>query len=142
MEVIIDIDGKPLTKSLGKNPSRNRRHHIPPYIKELIDQVDGDILVPISGISIYRKWKRLLKANDLPPMTFHDLRHLNASIMALLQIPDKYAQERGGWRSDKVMKKVYMQTFSEERKRVDSVVDTYFEQAMQHEMQHALKKVL
>ena len=44
-------------------------------------------------------------------------------------------------RSDKVMKKVYMQTFSEERKRVDSVVDTYFEQAMQHEMQHALKKV-
>ena len=141
VEVIIDVDGKPLTKSLGKNPSRNRRHHIPPYIKELIDRVDGDVLVPMSGISIYRKWKRLLKANDLPPMTFHDLRHLNASIMALLQIPDKYAQERGGWRSDKVMKKVYMQTFSEERKRVDSVVDTYFEQAMQHEMQHALKKV-
>lgn len=38
-------------------------------------------------------------------MTFHDLRHLNASVMAALRIPDKYAQERGGWKSDKIMKK-------------------------------------
>ncbi|MFQ8981969.1 MAG: hypothetical protein ACLR6I_16725 [Waltera sp.] len=25
--------------------------------------------------------------------------------MAALRIPDKYAQERGGWKSDKIMKK-------------------------------------
>lgn len=47
--------------------------------------------------------------------------------MALLRVPDKYAQERGGWKSDKVMKKVYMQTFSEEREKVDTVIDSYFE---------------
>ena len=66
-------------------------------------------------------------------MTFHDLRHVNASVMALLRIPDKYAQERGGWKSDKVMKKVYQQTFSDERERVDDVIDQYFEDKMQHE---------
>lgn len=60
-------------------------------------------------------------------MTFHDLRHLNASIMALLRIPDKYAQERGGWSSDRVMKRVYTHTFSEEREKVDETIDHYFE---------------
>lgn len=59
-------------------------------------------------------------------MTFHDLRHLNASVMAMLQIPDKYAQERGGWKTDHVMKKVYTHTFSRERIRVDNIIDDYF----------------
>lgn len=67
--------------------------------------------------------------------------HLNASIMALLRIPDKYAQERGGWTSDKVMKNTYMQTFSEERERVDNIIDHYFENIMQHEIQHKNEKV-
>ncbi len=56
--------------------------------------------------------------------------------MALLRVPDKYAMERGGWKTDQVMKKVYTHTFSDERERVDELVDSYFEGKMQHEMQH------
>lgn len=129
----------PLRKNMAKNPTRNRRHRIPPYIKNLIDKVDGDVLVSISGKALYHRWIRLQDANNMDHITFHDLRHLNASIMALLRVPDKYAQERGGWKSDQVMKKVYMQTFSEERERVDNMMDGYFEEAMQHEMQHKIK---
>ena len=58
-------------------------------------------------------------------MTFHDLRHVNASVMTLLKIPDKYAQDRGGWKSDHIMKSVYQQTFSESRMLVDQKVDDY-----------------
>ncbi len=47
--------------------------------------------------------------------------------MALLRIPDKYIQERGGWKSDKIMKRVYTQTFAEEWERVDDTIDEYFE---------------
>lgn len=47
--------------------------------------------------------------------------------MAALRIPDKYAQERGGWKSDKIMKKVYTQTFSEIRNAVDDKIDGYFD---------------
>ena len=50
--------------------------------------------------------------------------------MALLRIPDKYAQERGGWKSDYIMKKVYTQTFPEERVKVDNTIDHYFEGLM------------
>lgn len=125
-EVVVDVDGEPHRKDMAKNPTRNRRHRIPPYIKELIGQVDGDILVPISGRALYHRWIKLLDDNGMNHITFHDLRHLNASVMALLRIPDKYAQERGGWKSDKIMKNVYMQTFPEERIKVDNVVDNYF----------------
>lgn len=139
-EVIIDVDNEAYTKAVGKNPTRNRRHRIPPYIKKLIDDVEGDVLVPISGRALYHRWIKLQDKNGMDHITFHDLRHLSASVMALLRVPDKYAQERGGWKSDGIMKKVYMQTFSEERERVDDLIDSYFEEAMQHEMQHDIKK--
>ena len=71
-------------------------------------------------------------------MTFHDLRHVNASVMALLNIPDKYAQERGGWKTDTVMKKVYTHTFSTERIMVDDTVDDYFGRIVQHETKKTL----
>ena len=73
------------------------------------------------------RWVSLLEQHDLPHMIFHDLRHLNASVMAMLRIPDKYAQERGGWSSDRVMKNVYTHTFSEEREKVDETIDNYFD---------------
>ena len=126
-EVTVVVDGKDVTKSIAKNKYRNRTHRIPPYIKGLIDKVDGDRLVPYTGPTLYHKWIKFLDANNLPHMTFHDLRHLNASVMALLRIPDKYAQDRGGWKSDYVMKKVYTQTFPEARVQVDNKIDNYFD---------------
>lgn len=132
-EVLVDGPNGPVRKAIGKNDYRNRRHRIPPYIKQLIENIDGDILVPFKSWELSHKWTQLLKKNGLPHMTFHDLRHVNASVMALLRIPDKYAQERGGWKSDKIMKKVYQQTFSDERERVDDVIDQYFEDKIQHE---------
>lgn len=139
-EVLVDGPNGPVRKTIGKNDYRNRRHRIPPYIKQLIENVDGDILVPLKSWELSHKWAQLLKKNGLPHMTFHDLRHVNASVMALLRIPDKYAQERGGWKSDKVMKKVYQQTFSDERKRVDDVIDQYFEGKMQNKCKTEKKK--
>ena len=46
--------------------------------------------------------------------------------MAMLKIPDKFAQARGGWSSDRVMKRVYQETFEKERINVDSAMDEYF----------------
>lgn len=134
-EVVVTVNKKDIRKKIGKNKYRNRTHRIPPYIKKLIDQVDGDVLVPMSAATLHHRWDRLLDENNLQHMTFHDLRHLNASVMALLRIPDKYAQERGGWKSDKVMKKVYTQTFPEERERIDNIIDGYFQELVEPEAQ-------
>ena len=141
-KVMVVVGGEDVEKAEAKNPLRNRKHRVPAYIKDLIDQVPGDRIVPMKSRTLYKKWIDLQKKNGIGPITFHDLRHVNASVMAVLHVPDKYAQERGGWKTDAVMKKVYQQTFSSERTKVDNVIDAYFEKAMQHDMQHENKKAL
>ena len=77
---------------------------------------------------IYKKFKKILIENNIKPeIRFHDLRHFNASIMLQLNIPDKYAMERGGWSTNNTMKNVYQHTFNKEREAVDTLVNNYFE---------------
>jgi len=137
-KVKVKVGKNVVIKDKPKVSARVRQHKIPGYIKQLIDELpaEQESLVVLSGHAIYDRWERLLKSNGLSHMTFHDLRHVNASAMAELGIPDKYAQERGGWKSDSTMKKVYQHTFSKARQEVDKKIDDYFLNKMQHEMQH------
>jgi integrase len=59
-------------------------------------------------------------------ISFHDLRHINASVMAALGIPDLYAMQRGGWSNTATLKQVYQQTFDDERISADDKIDRYF----------------
>lgn len=119
-------DGE-IEKNIAKNKKRNRMHRIPSYIKSLIDKVEGDYLVQLSGKAISNRFTYMLKKNNLPHMSFHDLRHVNASVMSFLAIPTEYAMDRGGWSSPKVMQGTYMQIYDSERIKVDNTIDSYFE---------------
>lgn len=134
--VKVYVDKQYIIKEQAKTFESNRSLRLPDYLLELIGKVDfsdDDFIIADSGRAIYARFVRLLKNNGLPHMKFHDLRHLNASVMVKLGIPDKYAMERGGWKTDDVMKSVYQHTFSSERDSVDDKIDEYF----QHEIQHA-----
>ena len=126
-EVMVVVASQDVRKAMAKEETRNRRHRMPPYIKKLIDEVEGDVIVPMTPPMLLKGLKKCLRENDLPDITFHDLRHINASVMASLNIPDVYAQERGGWKTDHIMKSVYTETLSGERQRVDKIIDDYFE---------------
>ena len=125
-QVMVYVNHMDVIKPLGKTDARLRRHKMPDKIKELIEQVDGDVIVPYPPSYLLRKLKRCLAAHNVTEISFHDLRHVSASIMAVLRIPDKYCMERGGWASDNIMKRVYMETFSEERENADKKVNDYF----------------
>lgn len=129
-KVVVVVDGKDVEKDVAKEETRHRTHRLPEYIKQLINKVEGDVIVPYSAAKISSQWKRIVKKAGIPHMTFHDLRHVNASVMALIHIPDKYAQARGGWKTDAVMKSNYMQTFSVERVAVDDQIDTWFNKTL------------
>ena len=126
VEVVVRVDGLDVRKDLAKEYTRNRRHRMPEHIKELIEQTEGDIIVPLTPSQLYKRLHKLMTDAGLDPISFHDLRHVNASLMAVLHIPDKYAQERGGWKTDHVMKSVYTEVFSKERQKVDDIIDDYF----------------
>lgn len=119
-----------------KTYDSTRTIKLPEYLKTLIgDGRNDDFIVKETGSMIYKRFKKLLSARDVQSIRFHDLRHINASVMLQLGIPDKYAMERGGWSSVKTMKGVYQHTFSSEREIVDTKIDDYFNK-IQHEIQH------
>ena len=138
-QVTITVDGKEIDKKIAKNDARNRMLLMPEYIKELIAHVPTDKLVTLSAKAVSNRFTYMLKKNGLPHMSFHDLRHVNASVMAMLNVPDKYAMERGGWKTDKIMKGTYMQTYRAERIAVDHKIDDYFNTFIEkssHESSH------
>lgn len=142
-QVIVDVDNKPVEKQQAKVFTRIRKHKIPAYIMQLINKIpeDQEYLVTLSGRAITGRFTNLLKKNNLPHMTFHDLRHINASVMALLRVPDQYAMERGGWKTDSTMKKVYTHTFSDQREAVDNAIDKFFESKIKDKMQNGMQNV-
>lgn len=129
--VIVTVDGKAIEKKDTKSVAGVRVLKLPKYLNTLIENErassDSEYITTLSGQAIYKRFSRLLEKNDLPHMRFHDLRHLNASIMLQLGVQDKYAMERGGWSTLSTMKDVYQHTLSAEREKVDNIVNTYFD---------------
>lgn len=133
-QVVVDVDGVPVEKARAKVESRNRCLTLPDALLALIrrdteysryekGEIFDGYLVPYREYQIRRKLNKLL-----PGVNFHQLRHINASVMLKLGVPDKYAMERGGWSTPSTMKRVYQHTFSSERKKVDAAIDEYFNQ--------------
>lgn len=85
-----------------------------------------EYVVNIRGNCLYQRLKTILRKNELPDIRFHDLRHTAASVMLLLNVPDKYAQKRGGWSTPSTMKNVYQHTIASKRSAVDDAIDNYF----------------
>lgn len=131
-QVVVDVDGRPVEKKRAKTETRSRMLALPPELLDLIrertafdayqrGEIPDGFLWPYS----HDKIRHGLDKTGLG-ITFHQLRHLNASVMLQLGVPDKYAMERGGWSTPAVMKSVYQHTFNSERRKVDASVDAYF----------------
>lgn len=128
-----------VVKEAGKATKRNRKLKIPEYINTLINislserkslcganfDPKSEYIVTLSASALSKRFGVLMKKNGLD-LTFHQLRHMNASIMESLNVPSKYQQERGGWATDSIMKKVYQHTLSGKRQEVDRSIDEYF----------------
>ena len=141
-ESVVDVNNVPVHKEATKAFDRTRRLAVPPYIMRLIEQTDAykngyGYIVTRSSNAIMARFRRVLKDAGVQHMTFHQLRHMNASIMAALGVPNLYAQERGGWSTDHTLKRVYQHTFSAQRIEVDRIVDSFFEAKIKQENKHA-----
>jgi integrase len=128
---VVDVDGVPVRKRSNKAYERTRSLPIPDPIMELIRETNAwtageGPLVTMSGQAIYKRWVRIQEtAGVADPMTFHGLRHLNASVMMTL-VPDTVAMERGGWGSRQTLQNVYQHTMESRRTEYDDRIDAFF----------------
>lgn len=126
--VKVKVKNETVVKERAKTYNSNRQLRLPPPILELVKAAGKsgmEYLVDYTRSQIFEKYTWQMKKLGYY-VTFHDLRHINASVMAALNIPDLYAMERGGWSNTNTLKAVYQQTFSTERVKYDSVIDDYF----------------
>lgn len=130
------LANKDVVRDVNKTYTSTRQLALPPYLINLIEAIphtsDEEFIVPMAYQTIRAHLTKLARAKGYT-LTFHQLRHLNASVMLSLGVPDKYAMERGGWATNSTLKNVYQHTFSEERKQVDEMIDRYFEEALNKE---------
>lgn len=107
-ENLVTVNNQTITKA-PKTQSGRREIQIPGTLLRLLKNTkeerhagQNDYIVcqedgsPYKSDSFSMKFRRFLKANDLKHIRFHDLRHINATIMLSLGISPKVAQERLG----------------------------------------------
>lgn len=111
-----------------KSYSGNRKIRIPIYIKELINNQPkkDEHIIHYTRNALYNHLRRMCDKYGLPHYRFHDLRHVQASVMLALGVPDKYAMERMGHSSTNMLKTVYQHTMKSKSEEVADTVDNFF----------------
>ena len=121
-------------KPIPKNKTSNRPVEFPQCVIDILPP--SGRLVDLNPDQVTRRHERALTALKIEWFRFHDLRHYTASIMHALNIPDQYIMARGGWASDKTLKKIYRGQIESYENRFTDRANTHFEELMQHDLQH------
>lgn len=111
-----------------KTAASTRVLSCPRYILDVLRRTErkGDRIVTVHPETIRRHMEAVCEKVGIPYIGLHALRHQNASTMLLLNVPDKYVMERGGWSNTATPKSVYQHTMQEGRTAADAAIDRYF----------------
>ena len=117
-------------KECPKTSASVRVIPMPESIMEMIGDGDpDDFIFNVMPGTIEKNFWKLRNRVGLK-CRFHDLRHYAASIMHALGIPDVYIMERGGWKSDTVLKSIYRNSLSDQSKKFAAVANDHFSKLM------------
>lgn len=127
-QAMVDSEDGPQLKQ-PKTYSGNRKLKVPPYIMGLLDETPhtNEYIVHATRNVLYKHLQRACARCGAQPFRFHDLRHVNASVMLRLNVPDKYAMERMGHSTNNMLKNVYQHTMDDKAVAVADAVDGFFE---------------
>lgn len=108
-----------------KTKSSVRIIKVPQRIKNILDASPphkrSDPIYPCGESTILKRFRAILRDNNIPKCSVHELRHYFASQSLQLGIDEKVVQSIGGWKTPFVMRRTYQKTFKTAR---DNAVDT------------------
>lgn len=136
--MVLSPDGRWIVKQ-PKTFSGYRTIEFPEFVIDRIGEKNSGRVIRATPSQVSSRFIRAIRFSHSPKFRFHDLRHYSASIMHAIGIPDQYIMERGGWASDNVMKRIYIGTIGDEKRKATGNIINHFN-SMQHEMQHENKK--
>lgn len=123
-DMVKGLNEKWVIKEIPKTSESDRFLKLPPELVEMIGSGSGRI-VQCNPNTITEGFTKLRDSLGLH-IRFHDLRHYFASTAAVLQIPDIYTADMGGWeRGGTAMKTVY-------QNNIQSMSDFYAKKINRH----------
>lgn len=107
--VVRGPDGKNTKKSTNKNANSQRQINIliPQLLTALKNADKSKPIINFQQDALFKNINRICKANELPEVGTHGLRHSFASLAYHLGIPKEITMQIGGWKNDKVMNEIY-----------------------------------
>ena len=130
----LHIDGKDYVKTTKTKKSK-RTVFATDYILNLIREKQkkdgGEYIVTITPNAIGKRFAKILKENNIAKCKFHELRHSFVSVLSKHGIDPLYIQTTGGWSSDRIMRKVYLQTSADYLQNKSKQANFIFESLMQ-----------
>lgn len=125
-DMILTDDNRWILKDIPKTSTSDRYVPLPQNIIDLFGDGDPeDFIYGRRPNTLRRNFDRLRDRVGLK-CRYHDLRHYAASIMHALGVPDQYIMERGGWKSDAVLKSVYRNTLSDQSLKFQGMANDHF----------------
>ena len=122
--MVLGENGKWIVKQ-PKTPESNRDIVFPDFVINKLPKSGKIINATPSQIS--DRFRKVINRSGLPHFRFHDLRHYAASILHAIGVRDQYIMQRGGWKTDGVMKSVYRNVIDTELERQTNIAIAYFE---------------
>lgn len=124
----VTVGSERILQQSAKTDTSIRKVYMPPYVKGLIPKQTGkktDFLINMTHSQVYLRYKKICKANNLN-ITFHRLRHEYASIgLTKLKLDMKTVQIQGGWKTDTTVRRIYSESYEEQKKKADKKRNKY-----------------
>lgn len=111
-----------------KNESSNRTVIMPKSVMDKLPH-EGKV-VDMTPNAVTIAFRKLLKKECLPSFRFHDLRHYAASIAASSSVGASVEsiKARGGWATDGMMKRVYINQLGDEVDKDTQAITKYYDE--------------
>ena len=104
---VVGTGNKLVDKATNKTTSSSRTVHIViPRLNDIIEGKDGK-LVTTNPTTLYSSINDICRANSLPTVGVHGLRHSFASLAYHLQWSEATTMREGGWSDPSVVHKIY-----------------------------------
>ena len=132
-----DVDGdqliidKAIARGPGgyvqKPPKTDDSNRVVDLPKSVLDRLPEGRFVQSSPNAITARFIKLVDRIGLPHFRFHDLRHYFATRLAYIGVPNRIICDMGGWRTDKMMKRVYLDVAQDELQKQKKRAAEYFD---------------
>lgn len=117
--------------SKAENKTEGSRRVVPIMMNQLqealkaVGKKEGRV-VSCAPDTVRRRVNAICRANGLPEIGTHGLRHSFASLAAHLQMPEAIAMEIGGWQNNKIMREIYVHVWQADKDRYKNEMASFY----------------